>query len=261
MSYFEDLQQDWDTLGFHHRTPVQPAFPVEPIDLAVDRNTGKQRSGSYTDLHRLLLNLSRNIAASPDANGEQLVATESDLVTDLGKRMLFLCHAGHQGPKVTRTCQEAEPFFVQSLRPEVIQDKHSESPIIVVRGDQITGVIKQLGQRGHEKNYYALSDDPSTGTYAGNIYLASEPPFQAPNANHAWTVQIESARDRISDVRRLATFALPVPPRKYLYHKIDHNAALTTSHEALVELAHQAYKYSEHVDADFLYPKDKEPTS
>ncbi len=241
MSYFEELQQDWDTLGFNHDTPIVAINFIEPRDVR-----------SYSLLFAAVLNLSRNIVAAHDPTSNfEPSAQESELVTQLGKRMLFLCRTKNQGHASTRTCQDAEPHIANSLNPNTVTDNDQQSPIVVTRNDQAVGVIKQLGDR----NYYALRDDPTSNTYAGNIYLGSSTYFvDQERVRHAWTIPMDEVRSQISTARRLSTFTIPQYARMQLAHTLESAPAVSTSHETLVEHADQALEHAKRTNVEMLYP-------
>ena len=256
MSYFEDLQHDWDTLGFSCNLADVPT-PAIPRYTAIEPRQVERYSG----LHDLMVNLTRNIVAAHNSTSSYEDASIAhNLVTDIGMRLLFLCYTKHQDLSVSRTCREAEPKIAASLHPDTIADNSRASPVIVTRDETVVGIVKQKG----DNSYYALRDDPLTATYAGTIHQPNCTPDNrflktvTPPTDHAWSIPIDEVRPYISNSRRLATFVLPVPPRKYLLHAMPFNAALTTSHETLVEYADTAAKDAVRIDTEFLYSKQRE---
>lgn len=241
MSYFEELQHDWDALGFSHNQVVnryRPSKKVEPLEVE-----------TYDDLHHLMINLSLNVAATHDEwSRNRLRITEDHLSTELGKRLLFLCNLPDFARNIDRwMCPDSEPNITAVFNPENIRNESFPSPVIITRDGTAVGAIKRLGER----SYYALRDDAQTDTYAGQVYRTPltgwEVPFTNPSKYpHALQMDISEVHELTSSTR-FTFFAVPVEARKdiripkYLPVLRD---SLATSHEELTAAIDEALPHA-----------------
>ena len=251
MSYLKQLQQDWDTLGFSFDIPLPPPLEkVEPKEVK-----------SYSDLHYLMIGTTLNIASIYSQwNRNRITADESQLQTDLGKRLLFLCNLPRYNRSVDRNmCGQAEPLIAASLDPKNIQSDTFPSPVIVTRNDQTVGVVKRDGVRG----YYALRDDPQTNTYERFIYRTEFENWDMPflhkkQSRNAGNITLDEIKDKLLG-GRLTFFATPVEARGNISVPVYRQAnrpSLQTSHETLVAFADQALEYSTHTEVGYKYTKE-----
>jgi hypothetical protein len=237
MSYFEELQHDWNTLGFDHNQVLnryRPTRKVEPREVE-----------TYDDLHHLMINLTLNVAAAHDEwSRYRTRATGDNLSTELGKRILFLCTQPGFIRGVDRwMCPDSEPNITAVFNTENIRNENFPSPVIITRNDVAVGAIKRLGER----SYYALRDDAQTDTYAGQVYRTPLTNWEMPFANpskypHALRMDIDEVH-YLTGNTRLTFFTVPVEARediripKYL-QTLRHS--LSSSHEELTTAIDEA---------------------
>lgn len=231
MSYFEQLQQDWDMLSFDHDGPKRAVGGTAP-----------SKTKTYEDLRILMINMSLNVESSHKGESENTTnVLHRDLNTDLGRHLLDLCRLQSFDRHIDRwMCGAAEPRIATSLDPENIRNEKFPSPIIVVKDDIAIGAIKRFGLR----SYYALRDDEATGTYAGHAYETpfTHQPFthiaKSPNAAY---VPMSSIDEYLGNTR-MTYFKVPPVARKGIEmpRHVKYDQALVTAHEDLVTFADEA---------------------
>ncbi len=247
MHYFEQLQKDWDALGFGFNTPYRPTYRVSPEDVS-----------SHNDIHNLMINLSLNVASiySP-WNRNRIKTTDEQLHTELGKRLLFLCQLPKYSESVDRwMCSDSEPRITEAFDPDNIQSSNFSAPIIVTRDNLAIGAIKRFGER----SYYALRDDSQSNTYANFVYrtpLGSwEKPFLHPHKSpRAGSIDMDNVTDHIG-MARLTFFAVPVEARKDIkvpHHRQECKKPLTISHEHIVQSIDHALLDAEPTELGYQY--------
>lgn len=257
MSYFEALQQDWDTLGLFS---LKRENSIESTVLPKDINT-------YNDLHAMLHGLGQNVSGSDyEINNHMRGADPSTLRTELAKHAVSLCRLDLMRRLPLYICGQAEPLITRSMQPDRIADGTKDSPVIIIRDDKPVGIVKQLG----DINYYALEDDPDTTTHAGHLYRthlqsSHHRPFERESqdnvdyyrkltSDHAFYMPLEDLKDNITNGTQFSMFMIPLSERKDLIvdgpfegrgDELRKQEALQMTHDILRELAERALTSAE----------------
>lgn len=235
MEYFEELQQDWDRLGLGRDSYIPrrllPSRDVTPIGVE-----------TYDDLHNLMINSTlRTLAIRESSRYSDRVRDipAQELQTEFGRRMLSLCLLPCDARTIDRwMCPDSEPNIALSLDPANISNENFPSPVIVTRENLAIGAIKRLGER----SYFALRDDETTGTHAGQVYRTPlsnwARPFEATSKlPHASQIDVDTVHDLIGSTR-MTFYAIPTSARtgiKVPNFRKNYNHSLATSHDELVE--------------------------
>lgn len=274
MSYFEQLQRDWDSLGFFEMKRENASWStVRPEDVE-----------SYSDLHAMLHGLAQNVYGA-DYHHAHLRDKDPNalgLQTELAKHAVSLFKLDVLSRIPMSICGQADALLARSMTPERIANPDKDSPIIVTRGDTAIGIVKQLG----DINYYALESDTETSTYEGHLYRLNlhtslfrpflRGPLKQPSyddippyhleSDHAFTLPAEEIQGEIHKGTQFSSYMIPANARVNLQatdgslsEAERQRAALSTTHEELRDIAADSLATAERVHLGYRFVPGLEP--
>jgi hypothetical protein len=274
MSYFEQLQHDWDSLGLYEMKRENALWAtVRPEDVE-----------SYSDLHAMLHGLAQNVYGA-DYHHAHLRDKDPEtlgLQTELAKHAVSLFNLDVLSRIPMSICGQADSLLARTMTPERITNPEKDSPIIVTRGDTAIGIVKQLG----DINYYALESDTETATHEGHLYRLNlhtslfrpflRGPLKQPSysdippyvlqADHAFTLPAEEIQQEIHKGTQFTSYMVPTSARVNLQvtdrspsEAERQRVALRTTHKELRDIAADSLATAEQIHRGYRFVPGREP--